>query len=575
VGLHRVFADSFSAKPAKSSQRFWFSLSLTVAVIYGLLALQQAFAGEYVVQDDARQHVFWIRRFLDPALFPNDLIADYFQSVAPWGYTTFYRAFAMFGVDPMLLAKLIPFALGVIAAGYSYGLSMQLLPAPFTAFLSTVLIQQVIWTHDDVASATPRAFMPVLFLAFMYYLLRRQLIPVLVTIALEGLFYPQYVFVFAGLVMLQPLRWQAGKFKLSQDKKDYWFCAAALGVAVLVLLPYALTGSIYGPTLTAAEARELPELNAGGRSRFFYDDRPLYFWFAAGRSGIFPAFRPATIAIGLLLPILIRFPKPFPLVHQMTSHIRLLLQVVIVALFLFGIAHLVLFKLHLPSRYTAYTLRYVLAFSTAISFSLIFHGGLAALHRSQANAKKRSIVWGIAALAGFALLIYPSTIPDFPKTNYLQGRIPNVYSYLSQQPPETIVAGVTQELDNISSFTNRSVLFSREFAIPYHVGYANQFRQRVEDFIRAAYSRDADALLSFLRTYEVDYLLLDRASFNPEYLEQGWIRQYPDAINEAKANLAEGRPALRRTVNPCTVAENEEQAVVLVQTSCVIRSLES
>jgi hypothetical protein len=275
-----------------------------------------------------------------------------------------------------------------------------------------------------------------------------------------------------------------------------------------------------------------------------------------------------------------QFPKSFPLVRQITPQIRLLLQVVIVALVLFGIAHLVLFKLHLPSRYTAYTLRYVLAFSTAISFSLIFQGGLAALRRSQTHSTKqntlrRALVWGIAALAGVALLIYPSTIPDFPKTNYLQGRIPNLYEYLSQQPPETIVAGVTQELDNISSFTNRSVLFSREFAIPYHVGYANQFRQRVEDFIRAAYSRNANTLISFLRTYEVDYLLLDRASFNPEYLEQGWIRQYPDAINEAKANLVEGRPALRRTVNPCTVAENEEQAVVLVQTSCVIQSLES
>lgn len=87
---------------------FWFSLSLTFAAMYGLLGLRQAFSGEYVVQDDARQHIFWMRRFLDPALFPNDLIADYFQSVVPWGYSTFYRLFAAVGIDPCFSVNACP-----------------------------------------------------------------------------------------------------------------------------------------------------------------------------------------------------------------------------------------------------------------------------------------------------------------------------------------------------------------------------------------------------------------------------------------------------------------------------------
>ncbi|NEQ85703.1 MAG: hypothetical protein F6K26_38040, partial [Moorea sp. SIO2I5] len=65
---------------------FWFSLSLTFTLVYSLLALREAFSGEYIVQDDARQHIFWMMRFLDPELFPKDLIADYFQTVAPAGY---------------------------------------------------------------------------------------------------------------------------------------------------------------------------------------------------------------------------------------------------------------------------------------------------------------------------------------------------------------------------------------------------------------------------------------------------------------------------------------------------------
>jgi len=67
----------------KRNRLFWLTLSFTFAILYSFLALQEAFSSEYVIQDDARQHVFWTRRFLDSNLFPNDLIADYFQSVAP------------------------------------------------------------------------------------------------------------------------------------------------------------------------------------------------------------------------------------------------------------------------------------------------------------------------------------------------------------------------------------------------------------------------------------------------------------------------------------------------------------
>ena len=52
------------------------------------------------MQDDARQHVFWMQRFIDSELFPHDLIADYFQSVAPTGYTTLYRIAAALGSIP-------------------------------------------------------------------------------------------------------------------------------------------------------------------------------------------------------------------------------------------------------------------------------------------------------------------------------------------------------------------------------------------------------------------------------------------------------------------------------------------
>jgi hypothetical protein len=557
-----------SAKSVRSHTIFWFCLSLTIGIVYGLLALQQAFGSEYVVQDDARQHIFWMRRFLDPELFPNNLIADYFQSVAPAGFTAFYWVFAKLGIDPMWLAKILPIGLGLIAAAYGFAVSMQLLPVPFTAFLSSLMIQQVLWTHDDIASATPRAFMPAIFLAFLYYLLRRQLWPCLITIALEGLFYPQYVFVFAGLILLQPVRWQNGQLALSTDRKEYEFCAAALGVAFLVMLPYALFNSSYGPTITAAEARTLPEFNKGGRSQFFYDEAPLVFWLRGDRSGIFSNFRPGTLAIGLLLPVLLAFRRYFPLTQHLTRHLRILLQITIVALALFFIAHAVLFKLHLPSRYTAYTLRYVLSFATAISVSLMLDASLQWMRQGRSRWQ-RGLVWGVAYVFTLALLIYPNTIPDFPKTNYQEGKATGLYEFIAQQPKDTLVAGILKEINDLPSFTNRSVLVGREFAIPYHIGYANQFRQQMTDLIRAQYSLDPAELANFTQTYGVDFWLINRQVFNPENLEDSWVKQYPDAHQAALQNLEQGRPILRRSIKRCTVFK--ERSLLVLDAQCVIQ----
>ncbi|NEP62750.1 MAG: hypothetical protein F6K31_38505, partial [Symploca sp. SIO2G7] len=192
---------------------FWLSLSLAFAVHYSILGFQQSLA-QYSVQDDARQHVFWMRRFLDPELFPQDLIADYFQSVAPSGYSTLYKLFATIGIDPIVLSKYLPIILGLITTAYCFGVCLEILPVPVAGFMATAMLNQNLWIEDDLVSATPRAFIYPLLLAFLYYLLRGSLLPCLVAIALQGLFYPQCVLISSGVLVLQVLhrmgRWGAG-----------------------------------------------------------------------------------------------------------------------------------------------------------------------------------------------------------------------------------------------------------------------------------------------------------------------------------------------------------------------------
>jgi hypothetical protein len=130
--------------------------------------------------------------------------------------------------------------------------------------------------RDDLVSATPRAFIYLFFLAFLYYLLRRSLLLCLSAIALLGLFYPPFLFILAGILVLKLWRWERSRLRLSKNRLDYVFGATGLGLSLLLMLPYALNSSEFGPIVTGIEARALPAFSETGRIPFF-DDNPCYF----------------------------------------------------------------------------------------------------------------------------------------------------------------------------------------------------------------------------------------------------------------------------------------------------------
>jgi hypothetical protein len=559
---------------------FWLSLSLTFSVIFAWLGLQEAFDGQYVVQDDARQHVFWMQRFLDPQLFPNDLITNYFQAVAPDGYTAVYRVMASLGIQPLVLNKLLPMVLGLITTAYCFGLALEILPVPILGFTASLLLNQNLWMKDDLISATPRGFLYPIFLAFLYYLLRRDagrllwnsLIPCLISISLIGLFYPQYIFVAVGILLLRLLRWQNNRIQFSNDRRDYLFCGLGIGVAILVLLPFALGTSEYGPAIAASEAKKLPEFLRRGRSSFFVDD-PLDYWLFGRRSGMMPRslFTPVTLCLGPLLPVLLRYPRRFPLVERINHNLAILPQILLAAVGMFLAAHALLFRLHLPSRYTGHSFRIVMALAAAIVLVVLLDSVLgwatAAIHQR----KRQWVALGVTTLLAVSLVFYPYFVARFPVTAYQKGLYPDLYQFFARQPKETLVASLADEAGNLPTFSQRSVLVAREYAIPYHVGYYNQFRQRVAALIQAQYTPKLTILQQFIRDYGVDFWLLDPTAFSyPELAKNRWLRQYQPAMTEALTALAAGQtPALVKTIEPCRAFQS--QVFTVVSTQCILQ----
>ena len=185
---------------------FWLAASIFVAIAFSFLGLKLAFQSSYTIQDDARQHVFWLQQLSDRHLFTNDLIADYFSSVAPLGYKFLYWLANLFGIKPFLFSKILPVLLGIITTIYIYLVTIVLFPVPFAGFLASLLLNQNLWMLDDLASGTPRAFFYVLFLGFIYYLLRQRLLPCLLFIILQGLFYPQVILISAGILVINLIK---------------------------------------------------------------------------------------------------------------------------------------------------------------------------------------------------------------------------------------------------------------------------------------------------------------------------------------------------------------------------------
>lgn len=554
---------------------FWFSLSMAFATIYSLMGLQEAFSSPLVIHDDVRSHVFWMYRFIDPGLFPNDLIADYFQSVAPTGYTLLYKAAAFLGLDPITFNKLLPLPLVLITTAYCFWIAMMIFPVPAAGFIATLLLNQTTWNTHDIPSATPRAFIYPLFLAFLYYLMRRSLFPCLGTIVLQGLFYPQTLFLSAGVLVLRLVQVEHWRLGLSRDRQDYLFCAAGLGAVFVLLLPYALKISDYGPVLTAAEARDLPTLEGDGRKNFFFDS-PLKFWFCGERSGMFPYNwckyeRPPQLWASVLLPILLFFPKRFPLQAKITEHIAVLPQILLSSLGMFFLAHLLLFRLHLPSRYTKHSIRMLVALAAGIALILLVDAGLRwATNRANRWGGSTLPALGGTGLLGVYIFIYPFLMDDYPNPDYVHAEAPAIYTFFAEQPKGILIASLSEQANNIPSLSRRSVLTSSEIANPYHMGYYRQIQTRTYDLMAAQYSMDLDQVKAFIQTYGVDFWLVDANAFKSSYIESNsWLRQIePTASNAQQALLQGEKPALAQLMRTCDVLRTEGR--IVLDATCIL-----
>ena len=547
----------------KSEYKFWLAASIAVAALFSLSGFGLSF-GDYTIQDDARQHVFWLQRLNDPELFPHDLIANYFSSVAPAGYKFVYWLANLWGLEPLIFNKILPLLLGVGTSIYLFLVTLEIFPVALAGFLASLLLNQNLWLLDDLVSGTPRAFLYILFLGFIYHLLRQQLLFCVLLILLQGLFYPQTVLISAGILCLN----------LISQKEGRYLYLIGLIAAVFTVAVYKLQTAEFSEVITIATAQQLPEFAPTGRSAFFIEN-PWHFWLVAKQSGWFPFEWQyfAMCSFGLLLPAIVKFPTLFPLVKQLNSRARIIWQILVTSLGWYGLSHLLLFRLHLPSRYSQHYWRIAIALLAGITLTILLHQLIQTVAASSFLGQLM-----IMAIA-IPLLLYPTyAVQSYPhRLGYLTAQETELYQFLQKQPKNIVIATLSEAGDFIPSFAQRTVLTAREYSIPYHWDYYGQIRQRTQDLIQAQYTLNPDELKQFIRKYQIDLWLIDHNAFTTAYLMQNdWLRQYQSSTSPAIsptslaiANLQQQKPlAITKKLYQCSIFRTLE--LTLLSSKCLL-----
>ena len=557
--------------PAKDDQRGratwpWFAVAMLYASGCAFLALRQAFASKYMLADDVREHVFWMFRYIDPALFPHDPIADYFQSLAPGGYVFIYWFLARVGFDPLLASKLIPLVLSLIATGYFFGLAWRFFRSRAAAALAAILFCQCLWLNSDLASATPRAFFYPLFVAFLYYQLCGSILGVLVAVGLEALFFPPVALLSLGVLAWDCLRWhKRSRLTLTRDWRAYLVIATAIGLIFLCLWPYLHRVSAFGSLVSYSEAKQMPEFGPEGRVPFFF----LSWWnyWIGGNGGIhnLPT-RPPWFLAALLWPVLRRFPEQFPLLKAVPRGARPVPQVIGGALSLFALAHLFLFRLYLPNRYTQSTTR-VLMILLAGGVTLGLIDAVlrwAEKRRSESQQAGEVFTLGAAAVLLGLMAGYPMLLPNFPTSGYVQGVAPGLYHFFELQPATIRIASLSDEVDNLPTFCRRSIIIGAECAVPFHPGYYLPLRDRGLQIARAQYSADPAVLRECVRDQQIDFWLLDRKAFSPYYWKKSrLLRQLRLSVADQSLGVAQGAMPILQRPPPGSVVYQDAHFIVL------------
>lgn len=582
--------DAVRVSEPRSVVAAWILGTIAMSLVPYLILIRRATEGSvYVAQDDARHFVVWLRRFMDPRLYPHDTIAEQFAGITPMLYATVFKPFAVVGIDPVRTQLFIVMPLtGVALVLACFAFVHRIWPCARGAALASLIMVNVLAWPTGLAHDFGFTIVLLVLLAGMA---RRPLAAALVMFAGTKLL-PAAALTACAALAAGMLRTTPPFF--TRDRRLWVLFAFTMASCLIGGLQAVSAAATSGPTFTAGEAKFLPVFGRAGRKAYFGADIPTTYLCNA-RTGIAPfcevdpgttgdamgpvfllilrsgaqAIAWAILAFGLIgiaVTLVARSSLNKWLrrtaVPQLDPSLATVWAGLLVAgIVLFVFAHSVAFRLHMPERFARYSI--ALVFATALSLTIVVPG--------EVLVSRLRRLWQrwLFTTASLAVLLSLSVSSLAERANLVHGEAEDVYAFLQTTPVESVVAGVNGEIDNIPVFGWRSVLASLQLFLPWKKRNYEQMAGRMIGVATALYSVDAAAFATLRQRYRIDFLLVGRELTDDLNALREWSGSFP-VIGETVAAVEAGtQPFFLNAIPACVVAESDR--VFLLDATCLVQ----
>ncbi|TPW32783.1 hypothetical protein [Pararhizobium mangrovi] len=570
----------------RDEDRFWLGLTLAAGIVSCVVFLVAAFASHGIVEDDARMFLSWMGRWDDPGLLNGDLMADFWSSVSPWAFRAVYRAAWWLGIEPLVFARILPALLFPPTAWLAYRFVRAIGAEPIIGFAAAVTVLHFCVRHS--VSPTPRIFWPLLFLSVLDGLARGRILQTGVAQFFLAATYPQVALTTSGVVGLSLFTpWRRPMFDFSRLRIAIVGFAALCTVAGVA--PFILHSDAFGPTATLADAKDMPVFSATGRDNVLTPAGRVDV-VCGDRAGLFSGARagivgsdctgPAdpkliwligTVLLGpvvLFLRMFARMRDPSEEARPATSQTGRLasalpIYIVVSALVGGSIAAMVLFELHLPSRYT----RPFLILPGLVTWPLAFEWlrDIAGPRIVRGTRSGRIAVFA----TGCAMLLFAFVFVSVVKPSLRAPRDPALIAAIRALPKDAVVGGFVGDLDFSPVLTKRSTLFSRELAIAYQLGYFRHLKARMNAVRDIVLTNDPVVLADRIRSLGLDRLLVHSQTLSKPQIPADFRGFFGKNLTERERRAGESGPsALSRYAAACEKGRYRD--VLVLDAACLV-----
>lgn len=517
---------------------------LTVGPLAGLLPILIENPWQ-LVQDDGRHFVSWLRTLENPALFPSDPIARFFTAITPQVYKALFWPAVAAGIDVVHwhIVVLIP---GIMLLTiFSLDRFVALFEADRRLRLA-ILLAFVGFSYGSFDNGLPRDFAPfIVSMSIVAYLKNRQWLLGILMLFGASMYPAAAITVGVGLGVFEVIRILAGRHDIRHIVTIS--LAALCGAAGLALFQTGV-GDL-GPTMSLAEARELPIFQSGGRTSYFEDDSTWEMMTCGRRAGVFASCPPGQFWwLAYPLHFIAIAGGLFVLARRGYGDYRILFSLCLAGLILFAAASAVAFEMHLPARYAMWSIQFATTFLLIV---WIVSGIERIVARMNAPTFFLPLVCGLVFLAKEPEKFY--TFDDL-----IHDPIPRISAALRQTPVDTTVAGLSKHIDNVPSFSGRSVWASLQLSVPYKKNYYFEMADRVSLLSALFEETDSETWQGIHVASGINMYLLSQVGQIDK-----WKNSFSSTPAGNKSSIFEVFPTQTKA---CTVAE--QHRIILLDGTC-------